>query len=348
MLLKHKMIRALLLVFLIGGLSGSTAQTQDGTIRTKENIPGTSSAVLWRDPDDISTRNLFFGPGGKQDAPPESTFTFLKEDLNGTNPKFDVRDADGVKWKVKLGDEARPETVAARLVWAVGYSADEDYFVREAVIAEMPVHLHRGQDQVHPGGVVYNVRLKRDRKGEKKVGDWRWGRNPFSGTRELNGLRVMMALVNNWDLKDSNNAVLEPKGDDSSDDEPEVYFVSDLGASFGPTGFSWPHSKSRGNLKAYSDSKFIKKVTPEYVDFNMPTRPALIRFFDLPDFIRRLHLRWIGRRVPRADARWMGGLLAQLSPTQIRDAFRAAGYSDEEVEGYARIVEARIAALNRL
>src|SRR5215469_5118273 len=78
--------------------------------------------VLWRRPNDIASRNLFYGPGGEEDAP-HSTLTFVKEDLSGTSPKFDVRDENGVKWKVKLGAEARPEVVATRFVWAMGYSA---------------------------------------------------------------------------------------------------------------------------------------------------------------------------------------------------------------------------------
>jgi len=44
----------------------------------------------------------------------------------------------------------------------------------------------------------------------------------------------------------------------------------------------------------------------------------------------------------------MGDLLGGLSPQQIRDAFRGAGYSPEEVEGFARTVEGRIAALRAL
>ena len=44
-------------------------------------------------------------------------------------PKFDVRDAQGTKWKVKLGEEARPETTASRFVWAVGFMTDEYYFL---------------------------------------------------------------------------------------------------------------------------------------------------------------------------------------------------------------------------
>jgi hypothetical protein len=44
----------------------------------------------------------------------------------------------------------------------------------------------------------------------------------------------------------------------------------------------------------------------------------------------------------------MGQMLAKLSPDQIRDAFRSAGYSPEEVDGYAKVVEERIAKLAAL
>ena len=53
---------------------------------------------------------------------------------------------------------------------------------------------------------MHNARLKRYLEGEEKNGTWKWKDNPFTGTREFNGLRVMMALINNWDLKDVNNS----------------------------------------------------------------------------------------------------------------------------------------------
>ena len=77
-------------------------------------------AVLWANPTDINQRNLYYGPGGKENEP-QGPFTFLKEDMSGTNPKFNLRDGAGTKWKAKLGVEAQPETVAARLLWAVGF-----------------------------------------------------------------------------------------------------------------------------------------------------------------------------------------------------------------------------------
>ena len=75
---------------------------------------GDKTIVLWRDPGDITSRNLFYGPGGKQHEP-HAPFTFQKEDLDGTNAKFSARDANGIKWKVKMGSEVRPETAATRI-----------------------------------------------------------------------------------------------------------------------------------------------------------------------------------------------------------------------------------------
>ena len=95
-------------------------------------------------------------------------------------------------------------------------------------------------------------------------------------------------------------------------------------------------------------TQFVRKITASYVDFQTPARPSLIFLFNLREFFGRLRLRWIGKRIPRSDARWMGQLLAQLSPGQIRDAFRSAGYTPEEVESFSMVVENRIAQLSDL
>jgi hypothetical protein len=314
--------------------------------RHKKEITGHIPCLLWRDPVDIRTRNLFYGPGGKEDEP-HSRFTFLKEDRSGTNPKFDIQDQDGVKWKVKLGPESRPETVASRLVWAVGYFADEDYFVPVLHVEDM-VPLRRGQNLVAPDGSIPNVRLKRSVSGEKAIGEWRWRRNPFVGTREFNGLRVLMALINNWDLKDDNNAIYEEKHGSNSQSPELHYLVKDLGASFGTTGPSWTRPGSRGDLNSYRHSKFITKVTPEYVDFSTPTRPAILYIFNPKQLIIHLLLHWIGKHIPRSDVHWIGQRLAQLSPDQIREAFRAADYPPDQVEAFAQIVQRRIAELSEL
>src|SRR5947208_7674703 len=88
-----------MLIFLM--LSASlTAQKKDKD-KEKENAANLP-AVIWRDLGDVASLNLLYGAGGKVHAPdPNGTYTFVKEDLKGSSPKFDVEDAQGVRWKVK-------------------------------------------------------------------------------------------------------------------------------------------------------------------------------------------------------------------------------------------------------
>ena len=123
-----------------------------------------------------------------------------------------------------MGPEARPETVASRLVWAVGYFANENYFMPLLHVEQMP-RLRRGRNLASPGNNVHYVRLKRHLKDEKKIGSWSWSKKPFTGTREWYGLRVWMAVMNHWDLKNVNNSVYQTRGEPAQD----RYFVSDLG-----------------------------------------------------------------------------------------------------------------------
>ena len=305
-------------------------------------------AVLWRDPGAIASLDLLDGEGGAKDAPdPHADYTFIKEDMNGTSPKFYVRDSNRVEWLVKLGVEARPETAATRLVWAMGYFTDEDYFLPQIHVNGLP-KLHRKMFGASPvTGIVPNVRLKRQGEGLKKVENWDWFDSAFVGTREFNGLRVLMALINNWDLTTQNNKVYVA-------DNERHFLVSDLGASFGKT--QWPPSHApllphatKGILKDYEHSKFIRAVNGETVTFEMhTTAPFFIRWFNGKYFNEYKQAERVEQGIPVLDAQWIGGLLARLTPQQIRDAFRAAGYQPAEVDGFVKVVEKRIAALNQL
>lgn len=323
----------------------SLAVAQKGYVpfATAGEITRPDIAQLWRQPD-IPSENLFYGAGGAEHQP-RGPFVFEKEDLEGTNPKFDVRDADGVKWKMKLGAEARPEPVAARFVWAVGYHTDEDYFLEEAQVTGLPEHLHRGGDKIERGGIMRAVRLKRQ-QNEKKVGGWNWRDNRFVGTRELDGLRVMMAMIDNWDLKDVNNAVRDLKGPGGAVERE--FLVSDLGASFGTTGRKISHEASKGNLDAYKKAKFIIEARPDSVDFAVPSRPEALLVFDAPEYVSRVNMEWIGKQIPIQNVRWIAGLLSQLTDQQIRDAFRAGGYLGPELDGFTFAFEHRIAELKKL
>ena len=300
-------------------------------------------AILWRDPGRIAGENLFYGQGGKsgQPVPP---FTFLEEDHRQSTPKFDARDATGHKWRVKLGQEARPETVASRLLWAVGYFAQDDYVLPSADIPG--IQMRRGRKYIH-GQRITDARFYRKPGGQKRIATWRWKKNAFTGTRELNGLRVMMALMNSWDLKDENNAVYEDKKTGR-----QIFLVSDTGSSFGRTGLHFTNGPSKDNVRAFAKSKFITHKTATTVDFATPAPSWSLLAETLgagaKQFLRRQGMLWIGHRIPIQDVKWIGGLLAQLSHQQLVDAFRAGNYPPEVVEQFVTVIEARIHALNDL
>jgi hypothetical protein len=292
-------------------------------------------SVLWRDRGDVTAVSLLDGPGGKARAP-GTDFKFVKESMNGTSPKFDVEDENGAKWKIKLGPEAKPETAAARLLWAAGYFTDEDYYRPEIRVRGLKP-LSRGNEYISDG-LVCGARLERAGSANKSE-NWSWYENRVSGTREFNGLKVMMALINNWDLKEINNNI-------SGEGAGQRYFVADLGASFGRTGD--PFSRSKGVMNDYVQSSFVKKTRRDRVDFVMHSRPFFLAIFDLPNYFYRTRMESIPKHIPIADARWLGDLLGRYSNDQIGDCFRAAGFSPAEVEGYTRVVMLRIDALKKL
>jgi hypothetical protein len=297
-----------------------------------------TDSVLWRDWGNVAALNLLDGPGGKTRAP-GTGFKFVREIKTGTAPKFEVEDRKGAKWKVKLGPEVKPEAAATRLVWAAGYFADEDYY-RPKIRVQGMKPLSRGKQYIADGGLVREVLLERARDG-KKTGDWSWYENRVAGTRHFNGLRVLMALINNWDLKEENNSIHDQGA------AGQRYFVSDLGASFGRTGSNF--SRSKGVMKDYARSEFIDKVTPDHVDFVMHSRPFVLPYIISHKYYSsRTRMERVTRHIPIADARWLGNLLGRFSAKQIGDCFRAAGFSRVEVEGYTRVVLQRIDSLKKL
>ena len=314
-----------------------TAQKKD---KGKENDEAaTLPEMIWRDPGDTASLNLFYGAGGERHAPdPNGPFTFVKEDLQETSPKFDVKDDQGVEWRVKLGQEPQSETAATRFLWAAGYFVDEDYYLPELTVTGLP-KLQRGANLVSADGTVHRARLERKSKAVKKLGSWDWFDNPFLDTQAFNGLRVMMSLLNDWDLSALNNSIYDVGAE-------RRYVVSDVGATFGKTGNSFTRSKSVP--RDYAAAKSIEKATPDFIDFVLHSRPFFLSAMNVPNYRDRTRMEQITKHVPHADAIWLGHRLAMLSEGQVRDGFRAAGYTHEEIEIYTDAMRKRIAELGAL
>ena len=84
-----------------------------------------------------------------------------------------------------------------QLLWGVGYVTEVNYLVPRVTI---------------PGkGTFTNVRFEARPEKWDRAGEWKWKRNPFIGRPEFQGLKIMMAMINNWDLKDSNNVIVNSR-----------------------------------------------------------------------------------------------------------------------------------------
>jgi len=303
------------------------------------------NAVLWRDPGNIRKRDLYYGPGSKELAP-VPPFHFVKEVKEGTLPKFDVEDARGVKWRVKLGPEAQSETVATRLVWAAGYNAEESYYFDHARIDGMQ-KLSRGQKYVD-GDSVRGARFKPHRKNVERGEQWDWNKNPFKNTRELNGLKTMIVLLNDWDVLKQNNKVIHVK--DPSGKVESRYTVADLDTTLGAVGGFGRH-RSENNVQDFERRRMVSKVDKGRVKFNYDLKPkkfGLVSLVYPPYFLRQRRNTNAMQKVPVEHAAWIGSILGQLSDNQLRDSFRAAGYDRATTERYVRTMRSRINELNRL
>jgi hypothetical protein len=262
---------------------------------------------LWEPPKDLSARDLYRGPGGTKLAPAEGVFRFVSEDTEGHSGGYEVIDARGRRWDVKIGEEAQVELVVSRILWAVGFHQPVTYYVRQWRMSGGPT------EHPPPG----RFRLESD---HEKEGDWPWRQNPFSGTQPLHGLFVINVLLDNWDLDSGQNRIYTM--DEGEPGPRRRYVVQDLGAALGKPSI---RSGTRNDIDGYERTKFILGVSEKQVHLALQWRHPRLR-----------------GQVTTEDVVWACRLLASLSRRQMDDAFRAAGYSETVRGRYIRKVEEKV------
>ncbi len=268
--------------------------------------------VMW-EPVNISTMDLFAGPGGNEMRPDLSKIEFIKEEKGGHNKKYRIKDGSGNVWVAKLGREAKSETAAVRLLHGIGYKTEINYLVPSITI---------------PGkGTFKDVRLEARPDNVERLEEWKWKSNPFVGSKELQGLKMMMVFMTNWDVLDLQNKVIEVDGENH-------YIVSDLGSTFGRLGNNnlpifYRLGRKTSNPKAYAKTKFIRRVESD--------GDVILSY--------KGKNRGVFKGITVEDARWLSTLMSKLSDKQIGDAFRAANYSAADVAVYVAAVKRKIAEL---
>ncbi|HEX8184964.1 MAG TPA: hypothetical protein VF747_09445 [Blastocatellia bacterium] len=293
---------------------------------------------IWRDPGVVERLDFRNGPGG-HDGAPAPPFQFLQEHSSGSNPCLSVRDERGRTWRVKWGDEVRSETFAVRLAWAAGYHTESAYFIPQGRIEGIE-SLDRAKECVAEDCTFKDARFELDEAGVEKLFDehgWSWNDNPFVGTRELNGLKIMLMLTSNWDNKDvrdvargSNTAIFNYRLADGGVEAR--YLIIDWGASMG----KWGSFVFRGKW----DCAGYEAQTPEFVKG-----------------VEGGKVNWgyVGQRTEDAkegisveDVRWLYGYVGRMTDEQVRDGLVASGATAEEVESFSRAIRERINQLKRV
>jgi hypothetical protein len=273
-------------------------------------------ATLWERPANIPSRDLFYGSWGRENAPAaDDTYRLIERKHHGVNPGLTVVDSRGREWSVKqpppghFDSEVGVEIAVSRILDAVGYHQPPVYFLPAFRLEDA------WGTRTELGG---RFRLKDERL--KSGDEWSWQENPFIGSRPYRGLLVMMMMFNSTDLKNSNNSLYEYR------DRGIVqrrYVVRDLGAALGDTDRFAPR---KGSPEAFEKEPFIAGVNNGFVQFAYKGWYAPL----------------VRDRITPEDVAWSSNLLAQLTDTQWRDAFRAGGFAPADAERFIRRLREKV------
>jgi hypothetical protein len=295
---------------------------------------------LWNDPGAIEQLDLAGGPGGR-DSAPAAPFTFLEEHSAGSQPCVSVSDARGRRWRAKWGSEVNAETFAVRLAFACGYFSEVTHFITSGTV-DRAGNLQRAGACIDPStGRFAAARFELDDPDVRKLFEehsWSWNDNPFVGTRELAGLKILVMLLSNWDSKDrrdvargSNTAIFEVRTGPKPWGHREArYLITDWGGSMGKWGTNIV-SRGRWDPDGFEaqTAQFVTGVADGVVSFGYAGQ----RTADIAGDITVDH------------ARWFYGIASRIRETQLVEALAASGASEEEQQRFARALLARIQRL---
>ena len=283
-------------------------------VKSTQSAPLTAAqlAQLWVDPG--SGRDLFYGVGGPKLAPdPSAKYTVIEIKRGGYSRGYTVIGPGDREWSAKFPPEAGTELVASRIHWGIGYHQPPIYLLKEWT----------AEKATSPNPQLpARFREKNPNLNGLDAGDpWSFYQNPFVGTRELNALLALQAMLGNSDLKDVNNVLYTLKA--PREGTARWYVTRDLGHTFGRTGVI---DAPRGDIDVFEKTPYIRGVENGKVRFDYRGRHKAL-FENIPP----AHVRWLCERLERlTDAQW-------------KDAFRAGGIEGEIADRFIRRMKQKVA-----
>ena len=292
--------------------------------------------LLWHDPGNVSKIDLG-GSVGTTIGPPQPPFTFIKEDMSGTQPKVEVKDGAGRKWVAKFGNEVKPECFTWRIPVAVGYYVEPSYYIASAQFLNAGA-MQRKSPSIQQDGHFKDARFQIRDPNFKYLDDqsWKWARNPFAGSRELKGLEILIMLASNWDNKDgtavpgdSNTGIFERVLNGRRE---LLYSFTDWGSGMGFWGDKGGQSDWACADYSRQTSEYVKGVVNGQVVFGYEGHHN-------DDFKTNIH---------PSDVAWLMKYLGQIGDDQLRAALRASGATPSEVTCFTKAIRTRIEQLKKV
>jgi hypothetical protein len=170
-------------------------------------------------------------------------------------------------------------------------------------------------------------------KSSKEV--WSWIDNPFVGSKELGGLKILVMLTSNWDTKDSrdgngsNNKIIHPI---SASDRSDWFAVTDWGASFGKVGGFFRRDRWDWLGYAAQTASFVRTSSNGDVAWGFKGK----------------HGRDITGGVGLDDIRWLLPYLTPITDEEIEAGLAASGAPAAVAREYTRLIRSRIVQLERI
>jgi hypothetical protein len=247
-----------------------------------------------------------------------------------------VRDGRDRLWRVKWGHEVKPETFAVRVAAACGYFAEVTHFARSGSIVELQ-DLARARQCIGDDGSFADARFELEDRGVRMLFDehsWAWDDNPFVGTRQLSGLKILTMLLSNWDTKDrrdvargSNTAIFEVP---SRWGREARYLITDWGGAMGRWG-SNIISRDRWDPAGFDaqTAQFVTGVRDGFVNFGYQGQRTAE----------------IARGITIADAAWFYRYASRLTEPALQRGLVSSGATRDEAEIFARAIVSRVRQL---
>lgn len=310
---QNRLVRvAVLIAALSSGPLASSCGSQAVKATPAKPPSAEQLAQLWVRPE--PGRDLFYGVGGRRLAPdPQAKYTVIEIKRGGYSRGYTVKGPNDREWSAKFPPEAGTEVIASRILWGIGYHQPPIYLLTNWTAAKAT--------SPNPQLPARFREKDPDLNGLDAGDSWSYYDNPFVGTRELNGLLVLQAMLGNSDLKETQNVIYTLKKE--TEGAARWYVARDLGHTFGRTGVL---DAPRGDIEVFEQTPFILGVEDGRVKFEWRGRH-----------------RELVQDIRPADVRWISQQLDRLTDEQWRDAFRAGGVEGPVADRFIRRMKQKIA-----